>query len=365
MEVLTLMNTHRDWEEILTQSPYYINIKRDGDYILLKYNQLNSDFTLPIVRECRGSIFYKNEDGEYECICRAFDKFGNVGESYVPEIDWGSAVVEEKVDGSLIKVWNHKGQWHVSTNGTIDAYKAEIDDTGWTFGKLFDSAIKNMFVNNFFNELYLNTAYMFELVSPRSKVIIDYPETRLYYLGCRNMITMREYKVFSEVMRKAGILLPKVYPLRTLNDCLEYAKTMTKNEEGFVVKDNNYNRVKIKSPQYLMAAYLNNNGEITTKRIIMMMKNNMLDDFMAYCPKYKDMVDNVVESIINVTNTLDRAWAMCSDVAQLGKRSFALSIQNNPYKDFLFEKFKHPELTGMDYIMAKPIKQIKSIIEGA
>ena len=77
MQVLDLMNTHDNWEEILTQSPYNISIRRDGDYILLKYNQLSSDFSLPIVRECRGSIFYKNEDGKYECVCRAFDKFGN------------------------------------------------------------------------------------------------------------------------------------------------------------------------------------------------------------------------------------------------------------------------------------------------
>ena len=62
MEVLDFMNTHDNWETILTQPPYCITVKRDGDYILLKYNQYGSDFSLQIVRECRGSIFYKNEN---------------------------------------------------------------------------------------------------------------------------------------------------------------------------------------------------------------------------------------------------------------------------------------------------------------
>ena len=87
MEVLDFMNSHNDWEEVLTQPPYYIKVKRDGLYILLKYNQLSSDFSLPIVRECRGVIFYDNENGTYKCVCRAFDKFGNYGESYLNDIN--------------------------------------------------------------------------------------------------------------------------------------------------------------------------------------------------------------------------------------------------------------------------------------
>ena len=76
MKVLDLMNNNLDWEEILSNPPYSITIKRDGGYILLKYNQFLSDFSNPVVRECRGSIFSLRDDGLYECVCHAFDKFG-------------------------------------------------------------------------------------------------------------------------------------------------------------------------------------------------------------------------------------------------------------------------------------------------
>ena len=364
MQVLDLMNTYDNWEEILTQSPYCISVRRDGDYILLKYNQLSSDFSLPIVRECRGSIFYKNEDGKYECVCRAFDKFGNYSEGYVPEIDWDSAAVEEKVDGTLIRLFNHNNRWHVATNGTIDAYKAEVGETGWTFGRLFDAAIKNVLVSSFFDGLDQHMTYMFELVSPRSKVTIYYPETRLYYLGCRDMTTMQECTVYYSVMREADILYPKVYPLNNLEDCLAYVKSMTKDEEGFVVKDKNFNRIKIKSPEYLMAFHMNNNGVVTTRRIINMIKGNYIDDFMAYCPEYKDSVQEVFNGISNLAKSLEDTWARCKDTAAANKQVFSCVIKNLPYQDFLWKRYDNPDYNTLDYIMSKPDKKIKEMIKG-
>ena len=363
MEVLDLMNTHDNWEEMLTQPPYSIMVRRDEDYILLRYNQLSSDFSLPIVRECRGSIFYRNEDGKYECVCRAFDKFGNYGESYTPEIDWNSAVVEEKADGSLLKLFHHNGNWHVATNGTIDAYKAEISDTGLTFGELFDEAIRNMTVQDFFKHLDKNMTYMFELVSPKSRVTISYPETRLYYLGCRDITTMRECKPYYPVMHEAGIIYPKIYPLNTLEGCLAYVKSMTKDEEGFVVKDRYFNRIKIKSPEYLNAFHMNNNGVITTKRIVGMIKANTIDDFMAYCPEYKEQVREVFDRIFNVAKTLEDVWQLCKGAEGANREVFSCVIRKLPYRDFLWKKYDNPTLTGLDYVMNQREKKIKEMIE--
>jgi len=55
-----------------------------------------------------------------------FNKFFNFGEEYADNIDWESAHVLEKVDGSLIKVYFHNGAWCVGTNNTIDANDAEL-----------------------------------------------------------------------------------------------------------------------------------------------------------------------------------------------------------------------------------------------
>lgn len=366
MKVLDFMNTHKNWEELLTQPPYNIKVKRDGDYVLLKYNQLNSDFNNEIVRECRGSIFFQNPDGAYICVCRAFDKFGNYGEAYVNDIDWNNAVVEEKIDGSLMKLWNHNGQWHLSTNGTIDAYSAKVGDTDKTFGDLFDEALIGIEGDIPFEYwLHPDNTYMFELVSPESRVTIPYPETKIYYLGQRNITTMRESKVEAEWMKNFGIACPKTYHLNSLNDCLEYVKTMTKDEEGFVIRDNNFNRMKLKSPEYLFAFHMHNNGAITTRRIIDMIKEENIDDFLAYCPEYKDKVVSVIKSISKIANHMELVWNnIGKTLATQNKKNYAELIKDLPYKDYLFKMYDKHDLTAIDYIMFQRTDKIKEMIEG-
>lgn len=87
--------------------------------VLLKYNQVESDFRKPIVRECRGLVL--DEADDWRVVCRAFDKFFNYGEPGAAEIDWGTARVQEKLDGSLTTLYSYAGRWHVATSGSPDA----------------------------------------------------------------------------------------------------------------------------------------------------------------------------------------------------------------------------------------------------
>ena len=40
---------HDNWRELLIAEPYFLKIKEDGDYIMFNYDQLASDFNIPIV----------------------------------------------------------------------------------------------------------------------------------------------------------------------------------------------------------------------------------------------------------------------------------------------------------------------------
>ena len=133
---------NKDWESILTNKPYCLKIQRDDQYVLFKYNQIESDFSNPIVKEARGIIF-KEGFCNYS-VCYAFNKFFNYGETNAATINWNSATVTEKIDGSLIKLWYDNKQWHISTNGMIDAYKAYYSNIeNANFGNLFEEALYN------------------------------------------------------------------------------------------------------------------------------------------------------------------------------------------------------------------------------
>ena len=91
LNIQQFIEQHADWEKLLQEKPYCISISRDAIFgrklIMFKYSQIDSDFNLKLVRECRGLIL---DEDTMEVVCHPFEKFGNYGEAYCPEIDWKS-----------------------------------------------------------------------------------------------------------------------------------------------------------------------------------------------------------------------------------------------------------------------------------
>lgn len=102
---LDFLRAQPNWEEILTSAPYSLKIQKEGDFVLFKYDQINSDFSNDFVQLCRGLILFHPDKYSWAVACHPFDKFFNYGESNAVEIDWKTAVISTKEDGSLMKVW--------------------------------------------------------------------------------------------------------------------------------------------------------------------------------------------------------------------------------------------------------------------
>lgn len=333
MEVLKLMNSNPNWRDVLRADPYNITIKEDGGFILLKYSQIESDFNLPIVRECRGAIFVC-ENGVWRCVRRAFDKFGNYGEGYAADIDWATASVQEKVDGSLMSVWYYNG-WHLSTNGTIDAFKAPLADFGISFGNYFMQCL-NCTYEEFLETLCTDCCYTFEMVGPLNRVVIPYEKPMLYAIGQRNMKTMEETVYSGPLDEWCNIHLPHRYYLHSLNGVIDAASKMSKDEEGFVVCDANYNRIKVKSPEYLMAARLRNNGVITFERLVEIIMTEKVDDFIAYCPQYEEKLREVEALYIKLKLKLQKEDFCADKFLDLSRAEYAKVIKDFTFKHYLF-----------------------------
>lgn len=232
-----------------------ISVKRDGDYMLLKY-QPGADFTDPIVKQSRGIIF---KDGKV--VCRPFDKFCNYGEEGADEIDWASARVQEKIDGSLMKCFYDNGYWHWATNGIISAADSKYSDE--SFLDLLHEA--DNFGDIPFETLNTENTYLFELVSPKMRVVIKYPKTHIYHIGTRRISG-------EELSEDIGVEKPREFDIHTLRDCIKAAEALNQNgeveDEGYVVVDKNYHRIKVKSPEYILLHGVINNHVFSLKRAL-------------------------------------------------------------------------------------------------
>ena len=283
LKIINFIHEHDNWEELLSSPPYFLSIKRKDTLILFKYSQIDSDFSLEIVKEARGLIL---EDKTWNIVCYPFKKFFNYGESYADEIDWETAKVTSKEDGSLIKIYNYNGEWRVGTNSTIDAEDAVLNSPYYrNFRELFDVAADNCGLD--FDKLNPNYTYLMELCSRHNTIVVPYDEPKLFHLGTRDNRTCEEVEV------DIGIEKPKQYMLSSLDDCIAMAATFDFTKEGFVVVDKNYHRVKVKSEDYVRVHRLANNGSITLERAINLIRMNELEEFLVYCPQYTDFINDV------------------------------------------------------------------------
>lgn len=296
LELLKFIEENYDWEEKLSSHPYSLRITRDNGYILFKYNQIESDFSIPLVQESRGIIF--REDG-WELVCLPFQKFFNIQEELSSDIDWESASVYEKLDGSLIKVW-YDEVWHVSTNGTIDAINAEVSSVnpiGHSFLDLFQHCANSQGLQTRF--LAEGRTYLFELLSPYTKIVVHHPETKIVHIATRDNETGNYLDDY------VGIEKVSEYSLTSQEECLVAAKNLPFDEEGYVVRDSSGNMVKIKSPAYVQAHRLVNNGVVTPKRILEILEINESDEFLSYFPEYSEYFDEMQDRIISLLAVID------------------------------------------------------------
>lgn len=327
LKVLEFIKVHKNWEELLSQAPYYIKVYRDvmfdHNLVMLKYNQLDSDFHEEIVRECRGLIL---DEDSLEPVSVPFFKFGNYGESYCPEIDWESAVILEKRDGSLVKVVKLGEDYLISTNGCIDAFKAMMPDDVFcpykSYGELFMKAMGDRL--SLLSEGY---TYMFELTSPYNKVVVPYDDIEITLIGIRDNKSLQE-ELICDSKLKDSFLLPKRYGFRTLEECIESAHSLPYSEEGYVVLDKHFNRVKIKSLEYVNVHHLRGEGAMTEKRILDIIRQNETAEYLIYFPEYKELFSEYKRKVDDLYKAYHLMWLSFSQLEFNSRKEIALFLED-------------------------------------
>ena len=351
MHLLDYINMYEDWEERLTNPPYNLIVKTSYPYKLLKYSQIDSDFSYTEVQEARGCIVRKDFDEEWIYVCRPFVKFFNWGEPYAARLDWREVTVTEKIDGSLMKLWYDRGKWRLSTNGTIDAFEASIDGTDTTYGDLFMDIVGELYPGGMGRHwnLYPECTYLFELVSPETRVVLSYPK-EVYYLTCFDNEDGSEIGLTSfmrEEMVKHRVKFPYVYDKTSLDEIVEWAKTCT-NLEGVVVRDCKGNRIKVKTPRYLEMAHSFTKGKIGKLDLLRMTKEETLDDFLGYFPEYGLMAYQVYSEVNQFIVSLLIDWKMYGTLSP--RREFALKIKNQTNAPLLFMMYTNPQIDIEHYV---------------
>jgi len=306
----------------------------EGLYVL-NYDQINSPKSNDIVKECRGLIL----DHEFNIVSRSLDRFFNLGEQPDTQthLDWSKAICHEKVDGSLIKIYNWKNTWYCSTRGTAFA------ESGCNFGDSFKSLVFKALDCDDETEfqvlcdLWLDAdwTYICELTCRENRIVKSYDGYKLHYLASRHN---QSGEFGDEYEKEAALTLGareiNIYSFSSVEDCIETAKHLPDLEEGYVVYQDGKPVCKVKSPAYVAVHHIRGEG-LSPKRIMQLVLINEQDEYLNYFPEDEKFFTPYVKTFEKLLHEMEVVYTRFEGI--VAQKEFALAVKEYNYAAVLFQ----------------------------
>jgi hypothetical protein len=191
-----------------------------------QYEKLWDDVTLA----CRGLVLHGDT-----IVARPFRKFFNDTE-LGDAVPWHlPSVITEKMDGSLGILFHFAGAWHWSTRGSFTSEQA--GEANRIMEEQYDWV-----------SLDPSITYLFEIIYPENRIVVDYRGTRdLVLLG---MIVTATGEELPLDCAPGGLRV--VRNLRVERAGPESLRSLIRDEdEGYVVRFDDGTRVKVKGQRYI------------------------------------------------------------------------------------------------------------------
>lgn len=212
----------------------YISVQKHpkSDLYIYNYTPLTqySRYWNEITLNCRGLIL----DKHYNPISRPFAKFFNLEEHDLTDIPNEPFEVYTKLDGSLGILYWLEGQPRIATRGSFTSQQA-----------LMGTQILYQKYHNIFGALKPTYTYLFEIIYPENRIVVDYGDTKdLMLLAIRETATGQELSL-------EDIGFPLVERYDGIKDINLLKSLEQPNQEGWVIKFQSGFRIKVKFEQYV------------------------------------------------------------------------------------------------------------------
>lgn len=143
--------------------------------------------------------------------------------------------VYEKEDGSLGILFFYQGQWILTTRGS---FTSDIGEYANKILQKYD-----------YNKLNPFNTYLFEIVYPENRIVLNYDFEELIMLGAYNNKTNKEINIYTKNYQELGFRLAKHWD--GINDFTTCKSLIADNKEGFVIRFAGGYRMKIKGEEYV------------------------------------------------------------------------------------------------------------------
>lgn len=276
----------------------------------VQYERLWNEVTL----SCRGLIL--DVDGNF--VARPFGKFFNLEEHTPEQIPQLAFDVFDKLDGSLGILYWLNDKPYLATRGSFTSEQA-----------IHGTDILHSKYSHTFDRLDRNKTYLFEIIYPSNRIVVDYGQTDDIFL----LTAIDNETGLDESLPDIGF--PTVKQYDGINELQQLKALEENNKEGFVVRFNNGFRVKMKFAEY-----------VRLHRIVTGVSNIAIWEYLADGKPFDELLERVPDEFFawvkHTQHTLTGQYAeiekLCKSVFKDfgGRKETALYFQQQKYPSVLF-----------------------------
>lgn len=277
-----------------------------------------------------------------------------------------NGILKHNCDGQLIKMFKYEGQNYWCTNGSpnVETPLDYTDEKIHNYKELLFEAIRKDLKQptvaawsddngNFYckdidwvNKVPDGWTLMFELTSPYNRIIVEYKEIKLWFHGARDENGIEHDP--EEIAERFGIPyeIPKQFDFKNFDQAFEVIKNWKGLEnEGLVVCDADFHRVKVKCDDYLKVKFIRDVG--TPKGIFWIVISEEYDDLAAH-PEIQELAEKQKDELLEVMNKFRKLHKEITDARSRfeDQKSYALWV-----------KKEHPSLSRFYFSAAKKSEQ--------
>jgi hypothetical protein len=353
----------------------YASFSKSGHKFSLNYDQLEAKESDSLAQECRGLILARVNGtsmlseakssegrlrydhitpGKTKIIAFPMKRFFNHGQGSASNINWNNFKVLEKLDGTLSIVYfdTITSKWCVATRSVPDA-DITIDAGNYTFRTLFEKAVNDTLkisFDEFSNSMNKYYTYCFELTTPYNRIVVQYPTSRITLLAVRDNTSLNELCI--NTLSDIFIDTPTVrsFNLNTIEDIVHWVSIQNPTEyEGVVVRDNVFNRIKIKNAAYIAFSKARDVLGSSDRNCLELILAEKEDDVIPMLPP--EIVDNLLKIKFKVI-------AMIHSYDELFKQSKQEADFYNPQSDKQYKKTFAQIVTIKHGVWTAPLFQL-------
>ena len=173
---------------------------------------------------------------------------------------------------------------------------------------------------------------MFELMTPYNRVVVRQNNHKLVLHGVRNLKTLQEDNPLDWGI-KTGWEVVKTYPLTNLVAIVEASENLDPmKSEGYIVCDDQFNRIKIKSSEYVAISHMRDG--FSTRKLLNIVLTNEGEEFLTYYPEWQELYNQIQIKYETLVEEIKNIYWQYQNIAS--QKDFALAIKHLPYAGTLF-----------------------------